>query len=174
MPLALPLVVLFVVWDNMEASKKASHKSEKRAGSGRGECLQVVEALLSLFPLSRWPRLCPPPAVTQSLHHTLGTWGSTRAPLISVSLLPERQAAAGVSYLAATNFLPSLSLRTKKVKISKDWKVKNVPWHSLGWDNKDKASCNVKQETLFLPRTSHSCKMAWGLLLSYSPRNVVL
>lgn len=176
MPLALPLVVLFVVWDNMEVSKKARATSQRRelgVGEGSASSLWKPFRLSSLSPGSLGSDLPQP-----SLRASTTPWalGGVHGHLwfLSPCSRKSRLHAAGVSYLAATNFLPSLSLRTKKVKISKDWEVKNVPCHSLGWDNKDKAGCNVKQEILFLPRTSHSCKMAWRLLLSYSPRNFVL
>lgn len=51
--LALSILVLIMVGDNMEVSKKASYKSERKAGSLGGESLQPVEARWPISPPSR-------------------------------------------------------------------------------------------------------------------------
>ena len=47
-----------------------------------------------------------------------------------------------------------LILKIEKAKISseKAGEVKNVPCHSFGWDNKDKASYRAEQERLISPK----------------------
>lgn len=79
--LALPILVLIVVGDNVAVSKEASYKSEEKAGSLGGESSSLWKpAGLSFLPPGGLGPVGSQP-VSQSPHHTWGTWQGSQAPL---------------------------------------------------------------------------------------------
>ena len=131
------------------------------AGGSAPGCARPLACLPSL---PRWSR--PPPPQASHSASTIPQGGRQCTGAFDFSPL-----AARCSYcllLPGHHRVPLLISKIEKAKISneKEWEVKNVPCHSSGWDNKDKASCKVEQETLFLSRTSCSGKRTPAFLLT--------